>query len=180
MGKTAFAFLILLFCSLTSQAQVVNRSYKTQSGEQVLRFEFTVPLNKKAAWELFTTDEQLVKWIAPRAHIELRTGGYVLTNYNKDKPLSDSTSIKLDIVNYLEKQLITFKVNLNNAFSKKLQQEDGNLQELVQFVEEGPNKTRIISSMIGWGQGEDWDKAYGFFVKGNEWSYQELLKLFPK
>jgi hypothetical protein len=34
--------------------------------------------------------------------------------------------------------------------------------------------------MVGWGQGEEWDKAYGFFVKGNEWSYQELLKLFPK
>ena len=30
--------------------------------------------------------------------------------------------------------------------------------------------------MIGWGQGDDWDKAYAFFVKGNTWTYEELLK----
>ena len=30
--------------------------------------------------------------------------------------------------------------------------------------------------MIGWGNGSDWDKTYNFFVKGNEWTYQELLK----
>ncbi len=30
--------------------------------------------------------------------------------------------------------------------------------------------------MIGWGVGDDWDKAYNFFAKGNEWTYQELLK----
>ena len=32
--------------------------------------------------------------------------------------------------------------------------------------------------MVGWGQGNDWDKAYTFFEKGNEWTYKELLKLF--
>jgi hypothetical protein len=29
--------------------------------------------------------------------------------------------------------------------------------------------------MIGWGTGTDWDKANDFFVKGNEWTYKELL-----
>jgi hypothetical protein len=31
--------------------------------------------------------------------------------------------------------------------------------------------------MIGWGEGKDWDKAYEFFVRGNEWTYKELLKV---
>jgi hypothetical protein len=32
------------------------------------------------------------------------------------------------------------------------------------------------NAMIGWGKGTDWDKAYEFFAKGNEWTYKELLK----
>lgn len=32
--------------------------------------------------------------------------------------------------------------------------------------------------MVGWGQGSQWDKTYDFFLKGNEWTYKEILKLF--
>ena len=107
-----------------------------------------------------------------------KNGGYILTNYNKDKSLADTSSIRLGIINYLEGQLLTLKVELNNHFSKKLQEEDVNLQELIQFEEVEPGKTKIVSSMIGWGNGDDWKKTYNFFEKGNEWSYKELLKLF--
>jgi hypothetical protein len=71
-------------------------------------------------------------------------------------------------------------VNLNNNFSKKVQEEDNNLQEVIRFVEAGPGKTRIISSMIGWGVSEDWNKTYQFFERGNEWTFKEMLKLFNK
>ena len=130
------------------------------------------------AWQLFTTDAQLMKWIAPVAHIELRTGGYILTNYDKTKPLTDSSSIKLDIINYLEHEILTLKVNLNNSFSPKVKSEDGNLQEIIQFVSVSPKQTKVISSMVGWGKGEDWDKTYGFFERGNIWTFEEMLKLY--
>jgi hypothetical protein len=72
---------------------------------------------------------------------------------------------------------LILKIDLNNNFSKRLQDEDQNLQEIIQFVSIGPEKTKIISSMVGWGQGKDWEKTYDFFVKGNEWTYKELLKV---
>ena len=59
-----------------------------------------------------------------------------------------------------------------------MQDEDANLQELIQFKDAGNGKTKIISSMIGWGKGEDWDKAYSFFVRGNGWTYEQLYKAF--
>ena len=177
MKKFIFLFLAVSFCA-GAHGQVVNTSHQTQSGEKVLRFEFIIPLSKQEAWNLFTTDKELEKWIAPKAHIELKNGGYILTNYNKDKSLADTSSIRLGIINYLEGQLLTLKVELNNHFSKKLQEEDVNLQELIQFEEVEPGKTKIVSSMIGWGNGDDWKKTYNFFEKGNEWSYKELLKLF--
>lgn len=179
--KTKFYLVALLsLCILAVNGQTVqNTSYTTQTGEKVLRLEIVLPVDINEAWHLFTTDGQLTKWIAPVAHIELKTGGYILTNYDKTKPLTDSSSIMLEIISYLEHELLILKVNLNSSFSKKVQDEDENLQEIIQFKYVGPKETKVISSMIGWGQGEEWDKTYGFFVRGNIWTYEEILKIFP-
>lgn len=134
-------------------------------------------MDKKEAWKFFSEDAKLAQWIAPVAHIELKSGGYILTNYDKTKSLADSSSIKLGIISYLQHELLILKVDLNNNFSKKVQDEDQLLQEIIQFIPIAPGKTKIISSMIGWGQGKDWDKTYDFFLKGNEWTYKELLKV---
>jgi hypothetical protein len=32
--------------------------------------------------------------------------------------------------------------------------------------------------MAGWGEGPEWDKVYGFFEKGNQWTLQQLVKKF--
>jgi hypothetical protein len=173
--------LILAFFSIFSlllNGQIENNSYVNSSGEKVLRFSFIVPLEKKQAWEYFTVDEKLATWISPVVHIDLKCGGYMVTNYDKNKSLSDSTSIRLGIPAYLQDEMLILKVELNNFFTRKVQEEDTNLQEVIQFESVAQGKTKITSSMIGWGMGEDWDKTYDFFAKGNEWSYQQLLKIF--
>jgi hypothetical protein len=177
MKKIPILLFLFVFSVFILKAQVENTSYINKSNEKVLQLTITVPLEIKEAWKLFTVDSKLSKWIAPVAHIELKNGGYLLTNYDKTKMLSDSSSIRLGIISYLENELLIFKVNLNNNFSQVVQDEDQNLQEIIQFVPIDSGKTKIISSMVGWGRGKDWDKTYNFFVKGNEWTYKELLKL---
>lgn len=176
--KSALLALLLTGVMFAHAQSVKNTSYTTQTGEKVLRLETVLPVDINEAWQLFTTDTQLMKWIAPVAHIELKTGGYILTNYDKAKSLTDSSSIKLDIINYLEREIMTLKVNLNSHFSPKVKAEDGNLQEIIQFVYISPKETKVISSMVGWGKGEDWDKTYGFFERGNIWTYEEMLKIY--
>lgn len=168
--------LLVLFIGLTSKAQVENTSYINASKEKVLQLVMVVPMEVKEAWKYFSTDSLLSKWAAPVAHIELKNGGYMMTNYDQSKSLDDSSSIKLGIVSYLENELMIFKVDLNSNFSKKVQDEDQNLQEIIQFIPMKGGKTKIVSSMIGWGEGKDWEKTYDFFVSGNEWTYKELLK----
>jgi len=179
--KYTFITLILIIAgnALQLKAQdVKNTSYVTASGEKVLRLEFILPLSKTQAWQYFTDDKKLQQWIAPVAHIDLKTGGALLTNYDKTKTISDKSAIKNDIVNYIENELITLKVNLNNNFTKKAQSEDKNLQEVIQFIAIDATHTKIVSSMIGWGKGADWGKTYAFFDKGNIWTYKELTTLF--
>jgi len=168
-------FYICLSGSL--KAQVENTSYINRSNERVLQLSIVVPLSVKEVWKYFSTDSLLSEWIAPVAHIELKNGGYIITNYDKSKALSDISSIKLGILSYLENELLVLKVELNNNFSRKVQEEDQNLQEIIQFIPLAPGKTKIVSSMIGWGEGDDWEKTYDFFLKGNEWTYNEFLKI---
>jgi len=159
-------------------AQVSNTSYVTQYGDKVLQLSIIVPATVKEVWKLFTTDEGLKKWIAPVAKIDMKIGGSIRTNYDSNKTVDDSSSIKLDIINYIEYEMLTLKVNLNNSFPAEAKKEDKNLQEILQFVKVGEHETKIISTMVGWGQGSNWDKAYSFFEKGNVWTYKEILKLF--
>lgn len=169
-------FLLLIGICCNAQ-KVKNTSYVSGSGEKVLRLEFTLPFDQKTAWKLFTTNEELKKWVAPIVHIDLSTGGFMLTNYDSTKTLEDSSTIELGIVNYIDNEMLTYKINLNSHFSAKARREDGNLQEIVQFKSAGKRKTKIISSMVGWGKGSDWDKTYDFFTKGNTWTYEEMLKV---
>jgi uncharacterized protein YndB with AHSA1/START domain len=179
--RMMLAFMTICIVTFNeSVAQVTNSSSTTQYGERVLQLSITVPMKKNEVWKLFTTDEGLKKWIAPVAKIDMRTGGNIRTNYDKTRTFDDSTSIRLDIINYLEYELLTLKVNLNSSFPAEIKKEDKNLQEILQFVDTGRGKTKIISTMVGWGQGNDWNTAYSFFEKGNDWTFKEILKLFNK
>lgn len=175
---TAFLSLIFLF-QISTNAQVVkNTSYTTTTGEKVLRLEMVIPADLTTTWQWFATDTKLQKWIAPLAHIELRTGGYIITNYDTNKTLSDSSSIKLPIINFLEKEMLTLKVQLNEHFLESVRAEDENLQEIIQFKKIDATHTKIISSMVGFGQSVAWDKTYIYFEKGNEWTFKQLLNNF--
>jgi uncharacterized protein YndB with AHSA1/START domain len=169
---------ILTSLTIVKGQDIKNTSYTTTTGEKVLKLEFILPLSKSQAWQYFTNDDKLKLWIAPVAHINLKTGGVLLTNYDKNKSVNDKSAIKSDIMTYIENELITLKVNLNENFTKKARSEDKNLQEVIQFIPIDDSHTKVISSMIGWGKGVDWDKTYTFFEKGNIWTYKELTKLF--
>ena len=178
MKLTWSVFLLLLLPILVFGQEVMNTSYVASTGEKVLRLEIVIPVEKREAWGFFTTEEGWKKWATPVVSIDFKTGGLIRTHYDKSKSIGDPGTIHLPILNYLEREMITLKVILTESFSNKVRQEDQNLQEIIQFVDLGKGKTKIVSSMIGWGKGPDWGKTYEFFAKGNEWSYQQLVKYF--
>jgi hypothetical protein len=144
------------------------------SADRVLRTETLIPVSSDAVWRAFSTEQGLVEWVAPVVAIDLRAGGSLLTHYDPNASIGDPGTITTGILNFLEREMITFKVELNETFSERLQAEDVTLQEIVQIKSEGENSTRVISSMVGWGTGPEWDAAYRFFVTGNEWTYRQL------
>jgi uncharacterized protein YndB with AHSA1/START domain len=131
-------------------------------------------------WNAWTTQDGLREWVAPVVAINLRIGGTISTKYDSKAKIGESGTITLPIVNYVEKQLITLRVNLNDSFARKVRDEDQNLQEIVQIADIGDGKTKLVSSMVGWGTGKEWDDTYAFFARGNEWTYQQLAKYLSR
>lgn len=169
------AALLGAFASTPCLAQEMKTATpRTASGERVMRIEMTVRQSPEIVWKSFATVEGLQCWVAPVVRLDLRTGGSLFTNYDKNAAIGDAGTISLGITNYLESEQITYKVNLNDAFPANLRSEDKNLQEVVQLQRTADGGTRIVSSMVGWGTGEAWDKAFEFFIKGNEWSIRNL------
>ncbi len=160
--------------------QVQNNSFTTSTGEKMLRFELILDTLLKAVWDAFTTEEGIVGWEAAKAKLDLKVGGTLLTHYDKNANPGDKGTIVTNIPTYIPMELFIFKVNLNENFPEKCRNEDKNLQEVVQFTSISKNKTRITSTMIGWGTGEEWDKVYNFFEKGNKWTYEKLVKMFTR
>jgi uncharacterized protein YndB with AHSA1/START domain len=159
-----------------AEQDVRNTSYVTKSGERVLRIETVVPVSAETVWKAWTSPQDLSKWIAPVVAIDLRIGGAISTNYDQKATFGDAGTIRLPIINYIEKQLITLKVDLNEKFPRSTRDEDRNLQEIVQIVDLGDGRTKVVSSMVGWGTGKDWEQTYDFFARGNEWTYRRLAK----
>ncbi len=181
--RRTLARAILVLAAVLAQSvpgataqEVRNTSYVTQAGERVLRIETVVPASTENVWKAWTSPQELSKWIAPIVAIDLRIGGTISTNYDEKATIGNASTIQLPIINYIEEQLITLKVNLNEKFPKNTRDEDHNLQEIVQIVDHGDGETKVVSSMVGWGSGKDWDQTYNFFARGNEWTYRQLAK----
>jgi uncharacterized protein YndB with AHSA1/START domain len=158
-------------------AQAVRLLTPTTSvGERVVRVEATVRQPPEQVWKSFVTAPGLKCWVAPVIALDLRTGGTLSTNYDKAGSIGGPGTIRLKILNYVENEVMTFGVELNDQFSSKLQAEDERLQEIIQLQRLPDGGTRIVSNMVGWGTGADWDKAYKFFASGNKSSYEALAK----
>jgi hypothetical protein len=177
---TLAAVLALAACRSTSAQPVQTTNLVTESNERVLRIESIIPASPNAVWKAFATEEGLKKWVAPVVALDLRVGGTLSTQYDKKASIGSPGTIRLGIVHYLEGELITYKVNLTDSFKAKARAEDQNLQEIIQIVPWTNGTTKVISSMIGWGTGKEWDDTYNFFAKGNVWSYQQLVKCFTE
>jgi len=84
----------------------------TSTPELVLIQEFTVNAPIDSVWNAYTTKRGWESWAVPIAEVDLKVGGFIKTNYNKEGEIGDSTTIATHIVNYVPKRLITLQAEL--------------------------------------------------------------------
>lgn len=173
-------FVAVQMATSAVSAEVRDTSYVTASGERVLRIEADLTAPVEEVWKAFATGEGLSRWLAADLAVDLKVGGAVIPRNASAGRIGTTGVAALDIVNYLERELITFRVHLDDRFSETIREEDDSLQEIVRLVPAGSNGTKVVTSMVGWGTSRIWDDAYAFFRKRLQDSYARLASAYAR
>ncbi len=148
--------------------------------DRILRTEATVHAPVGEVWKAFTTKQGVQSWMVPVAEVDLRLGGTLKANYDPQAKIGDPGTIVHRILSYEPERMLTtqFTAPEDAAPEAKLAQQTW---VVYRFEPLSAQETRVTVSMMGWGEGPDWDRSYAFFEKGNAWEMEQLVKRFaPK
>ena len=146
------------------------------AGERTLVTQGVVDATPHELWQAFTVDSEIVKWMVPFAHMDLKIGGTLETSYEPHAKLGDPKNIRHKILSYAPDRMLSFTFTMPEMF-KQAHDENGHWV-VVEFEPLTAQKTRVVETIYGWGEGADWDKAYAFFEKGDAWTMEQLEKRF--
>jgi uncharacterized protein YndB with AHSA1/START domain len=130
-------------------------------------------------WKGFTTKEGLIKsWRVALAEADFRLGGAIRTNYNKDGAIGDEGTITHRIISFEPLRMISLKTEApaNAPASIKLICRTG--WDVMRFEPLSPTRTRVTVTMMGYGEGPEYDQAYAFFRKGNDSVMNHLMEAY--
>lgn len=135
---------------------------------KVIEFEINVQASKEQLWSAWTSSENVGKWFAPIANVELKVGGAFELFFNP----SDREHMNTKGCKFLE--LIPFK-KLDftwkgpDDFSEVMNKEPLTVVNVF-FIEDGTNM-KVKVSHSGWGVGEEWDKA----IEWHSFAWNQVL-----
>jgi uncharacterized protein YndB with AHSA1/START domain len=121
----------------------------------------------KKLWAAFTDLASYRVWSGvPVSAIDFRLGGVIEANYNPNGHLGDPQNIKNMFIAYVPERLLVFRsVQVPDGLPGKAAY--ASTAKTIEFQALGPNETRVTVSGMGFAPGEDFDKLYRFFSRGD-------------
>lgn len=158
---------------------VRNTSFVAPSGERVLRHEVLVNASLADVWNALTTSDGLMSFMAPTVRMELKTGGRFDSNYRVGSKPDDPDAIHNQVLNYVPMEMFSIKVGLTKQFPAR-PREAGTLFAVLNLRDAGNKQVLVMESMLGWGDGDDWNQVYALFDRGNAYTLAELARRFDQ
>jgi len=160
----------------TSEKRIISYIDSTHSPELVLIQEFKVKASISKVWEAYTTKKGYESWAVPIAEIDLKVGGTIKTNYNKDGAIGDSSTIVTHIINYVPFQILTLQAEITDNFPAFMKSEEKDFYNLIYFEALSENQTRIKSYGIGYKNTPKYLELMNYFILGNEATLKQLIR----
>ena len=160
--------------------RIVSTIDSTKTPELVLIQEFIVKAPIDSVWSAYTTKKGWESWAVPIAEVNLKVGGFIKTNYNKEGEIGDSTTIITHIVNYVPNRLITLQAEITKNFPEFMKKEAKDFYNVIYFDEMGNGKTNVKSFGIGYKNNPQYLSLMKFFIPANEKTLMSLIKYLEK
>jgi uncharacterized protein YndB with AHSA1/START domain len=147
---------LVLWCLILLGAFRLN----AQENERVVKAEAIVNASSEAVWEAWTTEAGIKTFFAPACKIELRVSGPFEMYFNPNGTPGQRGGEGNEILAIQPKKMLAFTWNAPPHLPNVRQQRTS---VVVRFneIEKGRTKVTLIAS--GWGEGEEWDKAFAYF-----------------
>jgi len=150
--KTKYLFAALIFLGTTPAAP--------QTPERAVTAEVTVNVPVAEVWKAWTTEEGIKSFFAPGCKIDLRVSGAYEMHFAPDAPAGQRGGDGNVILAIQPLKMLSFTWNAPPSLPNVRQQ---HTSVVLRFKDLGNNTTKITLSETGWGEGEEWDKAFEYF-----------------
>jgi uncharacterized protein YndB with AHSA1/START domain len=131
-----------------------------QAAERAVDKEVVIDATLDQAWDAWTTREGIVSFFAPDAKIEPRVGGAFQIYFN---PLAESGMKGADDTRFMAlqpKKMISYDWNAPPHLPDARKQRTF---VIVRFEPVSEKQTRVSLHHVGWGDGDEWHKAFAYF-----------------
>lgn len=143
------AWLLAIFVGLGAEAS-----------DRILRAELEVAAPVADVWKAWTTEEGVKSFFAPGAHIEPKVDGAYEIFFNPAGEPGMRGADGMRILAFEPERRLAFTWNAPPSIPTIRGQRT---MVVVELRPAGEKKTFVRFTHLGWGDGEDWDKAYAYF-----------------
>lgn len=129
--------------------------------ERIIQIEIDIPAPIYEVWQAWTTPQGIRSFLAPQCHIEIEPNGPYEAYFNPEAPSGSRGGEDCIILAFQEPTMISFTWNAPPELPTIRKH---HTHVIIRLQETGPNLTHLYFTHDGWGTGEDWDKAYQYFL----------------
>jgi len=134
---------------------------------QMQKFEVVIPADVATVWETLTTAEGVRSFLSPSPQIELVPGGaYALFDGSLSKVLGFVPQRQLVVTGSAPLEFPNVRMAGTWA--------------VLDLAADGDNSTQLTMTCLGWQNGEEWDRAFDYFLKNNPVFLNLLRKRFTE
>ena len=144
---------------------------------KVIEKEATVEALVTEVWNAWTTDEGVRTFFAPDSNVDLRIGGPYEIFFVPDAPEGEKGSDGMRVLSYLPEKMPSFEWK-NPPSLPEVRGEK--TWVVVGFEPRGADSTEVTVTHLGWREGEQWQKAYEYFIRAWDIVLGRLKKRFDE
>lgn len=169
MRNILLASTVILFLFTQLNTKTLSQNFDKEK----LEFEININASPEEVYNAWTTLEGIKTFFAPDGKIEIKLFGDYHIYFFPDYPEGSRGAEDEKIIGYEENKMISFTW----GFPPMLPDLRANQKTIVtiKFFETENGKTKMIFRQTGWGENEEWQKGYNYFI--NAWGKSVLPKL---
>ena len=139
-----------------------KRATATEHSERSIKLEIVLNAPVERVWKAWTTRDGITSFFAPDCDIDLRVLGKYDILFQPGAPAGLRGAENNLILAIQEGKLLSFTWDAPPIFPSIRKQRTS---VAIRFTQLEPNKTKLSLTHSGWGDGEEWDKVYDYFVR---------------